>query len=94
MEISNVVWDEESEERVQGNGLDPEEVEQAVHDPSGVEGTPKGKRGRTRLIRLGRASNGRYVLAVLEALGGGSFRPITARVMREYEKQQYEMGKR
>ena len=93
MEISNLVWDEENEERVQSNGLDPEEVDQAVHDPSGVEGVPKGKRGRTRLVRLGRASSGRYVLAVLEVFGGGSARPITARLMREYEKRQYEAGR-
>lgn len=88
MQITRLIWDSKNIEHIAKHNLEPEEVEEVCfsEDPK-----PRIERGRyKRYYILGQTSSERYIFVVIEYLGKGEARPITAREMKDSEKKRFK----
>jgi len=84
VKIDELYWDDENVEHIALHNVIPQEVEDVcfgVH----ISGREKGQ----RYILGGQTADGRYLNVVIEKLGKGMFRPITAFEMSESYKRRY-----
>ena len=90
MIIDQLEWDDKNTEHIARHDVSPKEVEDVCFSVNLSE-----KTGGQRCILSGQAENGRYLNVVIERIGGGLFRPITAFDMGESYKARYRkrMGK-
>lgn len=90
MIIGELEWDDENVEHIARHGVNPDEVEDICFGLNLSE-----KEGRQRYILSGQTRGGRYLNVVIERVGGGLFRLITAFEMSEGFKARYrkKMGK-
>ena len=79
-----VEWDEETVEHLARHGVHPVEVEEACR----VHPYTLRARGK-RYIVLGQTVAGRYLTIILEPMGGGRMKIITARAMTPPERRRY-----
>jgi uncharacterized DUF497 family protein len=88
--IESLEWDDENVEHIARLGVNPAEVEDICFGLNLGE-----KEGRQRYILSGQTRGGRYLNVVLERVGGGLFRPISAFEMSESFRARYRklMGK-
>ena len=83
-------WDEHNSDHVRRNGIEPEDVEDAVLDP-GRLGAPAYDRGiEKRWALLGTTESGR-VLFVVYTARRGRIRVVTARDATRSERRRYRM---
>ena len=84
MIISELEWDDENIEHIAQHGVNPKEVEEVC------SGLHLSERERAqRYILSGQSASGRYLNVVIERIGKGLFRPITAFEMSENYKRRY-----
>jgi len=84
MKIDSLYWDDENIEHIARHNVNPQEVEDVCFR------THIGEReGAQRYILSGQCANGRYLNVVIERVGKGLFRPITAFEMSESYKRRY-----
>lgn len=84
MIISELQWDDENIEHITRHNVNPQEVEDVcfgVH--IGV------REGKERYILSGQSASGKYLNIVIERIGKGLFRPITAFEMSENYKHRF-----
>lgn len=84
MIINELEWDDENTEHIAQHGVNPKEVEEVCF------GLHLGERERARrYILSGQSASGRYLNVVIEQIGKGVFRPVTAFEMSENYKRRY-----
>lgn len=88
LRLDELVWDEWNEEHIARHGVDPEEVEQAVFDPSAMFLRTRGE--DPRYLVLGLTDAGRYLFVVVESMGRARGYAITARDMTDGEKRRFK----
>lgn len=84
MKIAELHWDDENIEHIARHNVNPQEVEEVcfgVH----IIGKEKGQ----RYILSGQSAAGKFLNVVIEQVGKGIFRPITAFEMSENYKKRY-----
>lgn len=85
MRLDELLWDEHAEEHIARHGIRPAEVDDAV-----FEHAARFFRVRDdRYVALGRTEAGRYLFVVLQPVGGGVARVVTARQMTHKEERRY-----
>ena len=84
MIIASLEWDDENVEHIARHKVSPEEVEDVCF---GLH--LKERQTRQRYVLSGQTSAGRYVNVVVERIGRGLFRPITAFEMSDVYKRRY-----
>ncbi len=84
MIISELQWDDETIEHIARHDVNPQEV---IDVCSGLHISEKA--GNQRYILSGQCASGRYLNVVVERIGKGLFRPITAFEMSESYKHRY-----
>jgi uncharacterized DUF497 family protein len=82
--IGELEWDDENVEHIARHGVNPEEVEDVCFGLNLSE-----KEGNSRYILGGQSRGGRYLNVVVERIGRGLFKPITAFEMSESYKRKY-----
>jgi len=86
--IREFEWDEANEGHIGRHGVSPSEVEEVF------SGRIRIRRSRFgRYLVLGRTAQGRYLVVVIEKLGGGWARAVTARDMSPAERRLYARRK-
>lgn len=90
MLIVEIEWDDENIEHIALHNVTPDEVEDICFGLNLCE-----REGQNRYILSGQTDSGRYLNVVIEKIGRGLFRPITAYEMDESYKARYRkrMGK-
>jgi len=83
--VIDLEWDEDNEEHVARHGVQPDEVENVCFGRHWAIRSS----GRNKLALFGQTAGGRYLLVIVERLGSGWYRPITARDMDAREKRHY-----
>ena len=86
--IRDFIWDDANEDHIARHGVTPEEVEEIFADRIAVRRSRLG-----RYLVLGRSGTGRYLAAVIEKLGAGMVRVVTARDMSPAERGRYARRK-
>jgi len=84
MKINSLYWDDENIEHIAQHSVNPQEVEDVCFGTHIIE-----RGGDQRYILSGQSANGRYLNVVIERVGKGLFRPITAFEMSENHKRRY-----
>ena len=84
MIISELEWDDENIEHIAQHNVGPQEVEEVCF---GLHISQKA--GDKRYILSGQSVGGRYINVVVEQVGKGLFRSITAFEMSESYKRRY-----
>ena len=84
MIISELEWDDQNIEHIARHNVGPQEVEEICF---GLHISQKA--GDKRYILSGQSVGGRYINVVVEQVGKGLFRPITAFEMSESYKRRY-----
>ena len=84
MIIGQLLWDDENIEHIARHRVNPEEVEDICF---GLH--ISGKESGQRYILSGQTASGRYLNVVVERVGKGLFRTITAFEMSENYKRRY-----
>ncbi len=84
MKIDSLYWDDENIEHIARHNVNPQEVEDVCFRTYIIE-----KESDQRYILSGQSANGRYLNVVIERVGKGLFRPITAFEMSENYKRRY-----
>lgn len=84
MIISDLFWDDENDEHIARHNVTPKEVEDVCFGLNLSK-----KESSNRYILSGQAENGRYLNVVIEHIGKGLFRPITAFEMSTSYKRKY-----
>ena len=84
MKINSLYWDDENIEHIAQHSVNPQEVEDVCFRTYIIE-----KESDQRYILSGQSANGRYLNVVIERVGKGLFRPITAFEMSENYKRRY-----
>jgi len=79
--IERLDWDEDTEEHIARHGVTIDEVEEAVNNILFV------KRSRVYLLVLAQTESARYLAVILDALGKGVWRVVTARPMSNSERR-------
>ncbi len=87
MIISDLEWDDENTEHIARHDVSPHEVEDICFGLHISE-----KAGSQRYILSGQTAGGRYLNVVVERIGKGLFRPITAFEMSENYRRRYREG--
>jgi len=82
--IDDLQWDDENIEHIARHNVDPQEVEDVCF---GLHISVREK--RRRYILSGQSIGGRYLNVVVERVGKGLFRPVTAFDMSENYKRRY-----
>ena len=83
--INELEWDDENVEHIARHNVSPKEVEDVCFGLYLSE-----REGNNRYILSGKTEDGRYVNVVVERVGKGIFRPITAFEMSEKYKVRYK----
>ena len=86
-------WDEANEEHIAGHDVEPEEAEEALHDPLRTGAPSYSVPGEHRRAFLGRTEDGR-LLYVVTTRRGRAIRVVTARDATADEKQLYRRRNR
>ena len=86
--IRDFIWDDANEEHLARHGVTPEEVEEIFAGRISVRRSRQG-----RYLVLGRSGTGRYLAGVIEKLGAGRVRVVTARDMSPAERRRYARRK-
>ena len=89
MIITELEWDDENIEHIARHNVNPQEV---IDVCVGLHISEKA--GNQRYILSGQSVSGRYLDVVIERIGKGLFRPITAFEMSESYKHKYRKGLR
>jgi len=84
MKIDSLYWDDENIEHISKHNVNPQEVEDVCFGTHIIR-----REGDRRYILSGQSANGRYLNVVIERVGKGLFRPITAFEMSESYKRGY-----
>lgn len=84
MKIDSLYWDDENIEHIARHNVNPQEVEDVCFRTYIIE-----KESDQRYILSGQSANGRYLNVVIEQVGKGLFKPITAFEMSENYKRRY-----
>lgn len=84
MNIGQLEWDDENIQHIARHNVNPEEVE----DVSFGVHLSRSENDR-RYVLSGQTAAGRYLVVVVEEVGKGLFRPITAFEMSESYKRRY-----
>ena len=84
MIISELQWDDENVEHIARHNVNPQEVEDVCFGLHISE-----REGEQRYILSGKTAAGRYLNVVVERVGKGLFRPVTAFEMSENYKRRY-----
>ena len=85
MRISSLEWDDYRIEHIARHDVEPDEVWEVCEDSLHLAH----REGRHRYRLYGQTTAGRYLFIVLEQVGGGVYKPITARDMTKNEKRNY-----
>lgn len=85
MHIGHLKWDEYRVAHIAEHHVTPDEVWEVCRDPFHLAH----REGQKRYRLYGQTSDGRYLFVVLEQVGAGTYKPITARDMTESEKRNY-----
>lgn len=85
MRISELKWDDENVEHITQHNVNPQEVEDVCFGVHISE-----RESKQRYILSGQTATGRYINVVVERVGSGLFRPITAFEMSENYKRRYK----
>ena len=86
--IREFIWDDANEDHIARHGVTPEETEEIFVGRISVRRSCLG-----RYFVLGRSGTGRYLAAVIEKLGAGMVRVVTARDMSPAERRRYARRK-
>lgn len=89
MRVEELLWDEDNIEHVAAHGVEEGEVDQVVSDPATEIERTRRSFGIRRYLFWGVTEAGRHLLVVLDHLGQGLFRPVTARDMTTGEKRRF-----
>ena len=84
MNIGQLEWDDENIQHIARHNVNPEEVEDVSF---GVHLSRR--ENDRRYVLSGQTAAGRYLVVVVEEVGKGLFRPITAFEMSESYKRRY-----
>lgn len=84
MRINELQWDDENIEHTARHNVNPEEVEDVCFGLHISE-----REGEQRYILSGQTAGGRYINVVVEQVGKGLFRVITAFEMSDDYKRRY-----
>lgn len=84
MRIDELEWDDKNDGHIVRHKVSPKEVEDVCFGLHISE-----KSGGGRYVLSGQTESGRYLNVVIERIGGGLFRPITAFDMSESYKRKY-----
>jgi hypothetical protein len=85
LRISELEWDDENIEHIAWHDVNPEEVEDVCF------GTHLSRReSNRRYVLSGQTAAGKHLNVVIEQVGKGLFRPITAFAMSERYKRRYK----
>ena len=84
MIISDLQWDDENVEHIARHSVNPQEVEDICFGSH-----ISNKESNQRYVLSGQTMAGRYLNVVIERVGQGLFRPITAFEMSEGYKSRY-----
>ncbi len=87
MLIGELQWDDENVEHIARHNVNPQEVEDVCFGLHISE-----KATGQRYILSGQAVAGRYLTVVVERVGKGVFRPITAFEMSQNYRRRYQKG--
>jgi uncharacterized protein len=82
-------WDEVNIEHIAEHGISPIEVEEVCFGSNYSK-----KEGNSRYLVRGQTADGKYLMIVIERMGGGIFRPITAFKMSDGYKSGYRKQNR
>jgi len=82
--ISELEWDDANVEHIAWHGVSQKEVDEVCYGEHLSE-----RETRNRYVLSGKSENGRFVNVVIERIGKGMFRPITAFDMSERYKTMY-----
>jgi uncharacterized DUF497 family protein len=82
--ISELLWDDENIQHIAHHGVNPQEVEDVCF---GVHISVRER--AQRYILSGQTATGRYLNVVIERVGKGLFRPVTAFEMSDNYKRRY-----
>jgi uncharacterized DUF497 family protein len=83
--IVDLEWDDINIGHIAKHGVNPHEIEDICFGLNLSE-----KEGNDRFILSGKTNDGRYLNIVLEEIGKGIFRPITAFEMSEKYRKRYK----
>lgn len=89
MQIDDLEWDDRNEAHIARHQVEPEEVEDVCYGNHIVR---RSRGGRYEVC--GQTDGGRYLVVVLEPLGGNRYRPVTARDMGVREQRSYRRMRR
>jgi uncharacterized DUF497 family protein len=78
--IKALDWDEDTEEHIARHGVTIDEVEEAINS------ILYAKRSRKYLLTLAQTESGRHLAVVLDALGKGVWKVVTARPVNNSER--------
>lgn len=84
MIIGELEWDDENVEHIARHNVSPQEVEDVCFGLHISE-----RQSNRRYVLSGQTAAGRYLNVVVERIGTGLFRPITAFEMSESYKRRY-----
>ncbi len=84
MIINGLQWDDENVEHIARHGVSPREVEDICF---GLHISAKSE--NQRYVLSGQTNEGRYLNVVVEQIGKGLFRPITAFEMSDNHRRKY-----
>jgi len=87
--ISELLWDDENIQHIAHHSVNPQEVEDVCF---GIHISVRER--EQRYILSGQSAGGRYLNVVIERVGKGLFRPITAFEMSESYKRRYRKSLR
>lgn len=87
--IHRLIWDERNISHIAKHNVTPSEAEKVCYSPKSIV-----YRRGDRYIVLGQTGAGRYLFVVLEFLGKGTARVITARDMDKKERRLYHRVRR
>jgi len=89
MIINDLLWDDKNVEHIAAHGVSPAEVEDICFWNNYCK-----KEECSRYLLRGQTAEGRYIMVVVESLGMGIFRPITAFEMTEGYKSGFRRQQR
>jgi uncharacterized DUF497 family protein len=87
--INDLLWDDKNIEHIAAHDVSPTEVEDICSGSNYCK-----KENRNRYLLRGQTAEGRYLMVVVEGIGAGVFRPITAFEMSEGYKSGYRKQQR
>jgi len=87
LRLVGLEWDDDNEEHIARHGIVRKEVEDVCFGRHWAIRA----RGKNRMSVFGQTAGGRYVLAIVERVAHGIYRPITARQMNSKERRRFQI---